>query len=98
MKLLTVVAKVIAKNEYTDEVGINLRKIIFPTRSEDCCVNYDLHRSIENPAIYIFYENWKSKSHLDAHLQSQHLNSCMDNIKHMIEGLEVYQLEMIKNS
>ena len=98
MKLLTVVAKVIAKNEYIDEVGINLRKLLFPTRSEDGWVNYDLHRSIENPAIYIFYENWKSKSHLDAHLQSQHLNSCMDNIKHMIEGLEVYQLEMIKNS
>ena len=98
MKLLTVVAKVIAKNEYTDEVCINLRKLLFPTRSEDGCVNYDLHRSIENPAIYIFYENWKSKSHLDAHLQSQHLNSCMDNIKHMIEGLEGYQLEMIENS
>ena len=98
MKLLTVVAKVIAKNEYIDEVGINLRKLLFPTRSEDGCVNYDLHRSIENTAIYIFYENWKSKSHLDAHLQSQHLNNCMDNIKHMIEGLEVYQLEMIENS
>ena len=98
MKLLTVVAKVIAKNEYTDEVGINLRELLFPTRSEDGCVNYDLHRSIEHPAIYIFYENWKSKSHLDAHLQSQHLTSCMDNIKHMIEGLEVYQLEMIENS
>ena len=34
MKLLTVVAKVIAKNEYTDEVGINLRKLLFPTRSD----------------------------------------------------------------
>ena len=98
MKLLTVVAKVIAKNEFTDEVGMNLRKLLFPTRSENGCVNYDLHRSIENPAIYIFHENWKSKSHLDAHLQSQHLTSCMDNIKHMIEGLEVYQLEVIENS
>jgi len=98
MKLLTVVAKVIAKNEFTDEVGMNLRKLLFPTRSEDGCVNYDLHRSIENSAIYIFHENWKSKSHLDVHLQSQHLTSCMDNIKHMIKGLEVYQLEVIENS
>ena len=96
MKLLTVVAKVKAKNGYSDEVGINLRKLLLPTRSENGCVNYDLHRSIDNPDIYIFHENWKSKSHLDAHLQSQHLTSCMENINHMIEKLEVYELDGIE--
>ena len=96
MKLLTVVAKIIAKNEHIDEVGMNLKKLLSPTRSEDGCINYDLHRSIENSAVFIFHENWKSKSHLDAHLQSQHLTSCMDNINLMIEKLEVYQLEAIE--
>jgi len=94
--MLTVVAKIIAKNEHIDEVGMNLKKLLSPTRSEDGCINYDLHRSIENSAVFIFHENWKSKSHLDAHLQSQHLTSCMDNINLMIEKLEVYQLEVIE--
>ena len=95
MKLLTVVATIIAKKEYIKEVGIHLTKLLFPTRSEDGCVDYDLYHSIDNPRIYIFYENWESKGHLDAHLKSKHITSCMNNINHMIEKLDVHELKIV---
>ena len=36
-------------------------------------VNYDLHQGIEDPGTFIFYENWESSEHLDAHLATPHL-------------------------
>ena len=93
MNLLTVVATIITKKEYVKEVGINLAKLLLPTRSEAGCVNYDLHQSIDNPEIYIFYENWKSEAQLDAHLKSKHITTCMNKIDHMLEKVDVHKLK-----
>ena len=65
MNLLTVVATIVTKKEYVKEVGINLKNLLLPTRSEDGCVNYDLHQSIDNPEIYIFYENYDLQKQSD---------------------------------
>ena len=36
-------------------------KLIDITRAEEGCINYDLHQDNENPAHFLFYENWKSR-------------------------------------
>lgn len=55
---LTIVAKIEAKPGSEDLVYQELQNLIAPTQVEDGCLNYDLHRSIENPALFLFYENW----------------------------------------
>ena len=96
MKLLTVVATIVAKKKYVKEVGINLINLLLPTHSEDGCIDYDLHQSIDNPEIYIFYENWKSEAHLDLHLKSKHITACMNKIDHMLEKVDVHKLKILK--
>ena len=38
-------------------------------------LNYDCHQAADNPAKFLFHENWTSKAHLDAHLQSMHIQT-----------------------
>jgi quinol monooxygenase YgiN len=34
-----------------------------------------LHQSQTDPALFVFYENWTSEAHLDAHSKSPHIQS-----------------------
>jgi quinol monooxygenase YgiN len=42
---------------------------VAPTRAEPACINYDFHVEANDPNVFMFYENWRSKDDLDAHLQ-----------------------------
>ena len=56
MKPLTVIAKLKAKQGCEEQLGQMLRGLVEPTRAEKGCINYDLHRSHEDPGLFIFYE------------------------------------------
>jgi quinol monooxygenase YgiN len=46
---------------------------VAPTRAEAGCVNYDYHVDVEDPNVFVFYESWRSRDDLDAHLKAPHL-------------------------
>jgi quinol monooxygenase YgiN len=52
-----------------------LEGLLLPTRGEAGCINYDLHQSHIDPALFVFYENWKSEADLEAHARSAHIQS-----------------------
>jgi len=61
------------------------------TRREHGCINYDLHRSIENPRVYIFHENWASKKALDEHLEMHYLKELLKKSKELLQKpIELY--------
>jgi quinol monooxygenase YgiN len=72
---LTVVACIRAKPGKEAEVERVLLDLVKHTRAEAGCLNYDLHVSPDDPALFLFYENWTSKAHLDAHAQSAHIQA-----------------------
>jgi quinol monooxygenase YgiN len=71
--LLTVVAEMVAKPGMEDELRGRLLSLIEPTRTEDGCVQYDLHQDTGQAGRFVFYENWRSREALERHLQSPHL-------------------------
>ena len=73
MTKLTVVANIIANTDSIDFVKAELIKLIEVTRAEAGCINYDLHQDNENPAHFVFYENWQSREHLQTHLANSHI-------------------------
>jgi quinol monooxygenase YgiN len=73
MANLTIVANITAKTEKIDLVKAELEKLIETTRAEEGCLQYDLHQDNENPACFVFYENWKSRELWQAHMSAQHL-------------------------
>ncbi|MGB0258137.1 MAG: putative quinol monooxygenase, partial [Coraliomargarita sp.] len=62
MSKLTIVATIKAKADQVDLVQSELLKLIEPTRAEAGCINYDLHQDNENPAYFLYYENWETRA------------------------------------
>ncbi|WBX74871.1 putative quinol monooxygenase [Tenacibaculum ovolyticum] len=73
MNRLTIVAKIVAKEEKREFVKSELLKLISITRSEKGCINYDLHQDNENPNLFLFHENWESKELWQVHMNNKHL-------------------------
>jgi quinol monooxygenase YgiN len=70
---LTIVARIEAKTEQLELVKTELLKLVAPTLKEAGCIQYDLHQDNENPAVFLFYENWESRSLWQAHMDNAHL-------------------------
>ncbi|WP_421869695.1 putative quinol monooxygenase [Motiliproteus sp.] len=73
MSQLTIVANIKAEADKIELVKAELQKLIAITRAEPGCINYDLHQDNDNPAHFLFYENWESRELWQAHMANQHL-------------------------
>ncbi|ANU38848.1 putative quinol monooxygenase [Vibrio scophthalmi] len=73
MTKLTIVANIVAHADKIELVKNELLKLIEPTRKEAGCINYDLHQDNQDPAHFVFYENWTSEAHLQTHLATEHI-------------------------
>jgi quinol monooxygenase YgiN len=74
-KNITVVATAQAKPGLEAALKSALFSLVAPTRMEAGCLNYDMHISPESPAKFLFHENWTSRAHLEAHLQTAHFKA-----------------------
>src|SRR6516165_9906021 len=72
-KKVTVFALIKAKSGLEESVKQELSALVGPTLSEEGCINYDLHQSLDHHGHFRFYENWTSKELLERHLQSAHV-------------------------
>ncbi len=83
-KSLTVVAQIKAKPGKEAQVGQELLSLVAPSRKDAGCLNYDLHQGLDNPALFLFHENWSSKAHLDQHLQKPDLQAVLARVGQMV--------------
>ncbi len=79
-KTITVVATFQARPGKETELKNALIGLVAPTRKEAGCINYDLHTSPEDPAKFLFHENWTSKAHLDTHLKTPHIAALLPRV------------------
>jgi quinol monooxygenase YgiN len=49
-----------------------LRALVGPTRKEEGCITYDLHRSVEPPKGFLLHEVWASREAHTAHTNTSH--------------------------
>jgi quinol monooxygenase YgiN len=73
--LLTIFAEMYAKPGKEAALREVLLGLIEPTKKEAGHVQYDLHVDNDDPKHFLFYENWTSRAHLDAHLAAPHLQA-----------------------
>jgi quinol monooxygenase YgiN len=79
-KSLTVIAQIKAKPGKESQVRQELLSLVAPSRKDDGCLNYDLHQGLEDPALFLFHENWASGAHLDRHLQKPELRAVLARV------------------
>ncbi len=83
-KPLTVIARVKAKSGKEAEVHRELMSLIDPSRKDPGCINYDLHRSHNDAACFMFHENWESREHLDRHLAKPDLQAVLARVGQLV--------------
>jgi quinol monooxygenase YgiN len=77
MAKLTIVANIKANPDKIELVKAELLKLIETTRAEEGCINYDLHQDNDDPAHFMFYENWESRDLWQTHMGAPHLAAYM---------------------
>lgn len=95
MAKLTIVANIKANENKIDLVKAELLKLIDITRAEEGCINYDLHQDNENPAHFLFYENWESRDFWQAHMDNQHLKDFLAATEDAVAELTINEMAHI---
>lgn len=93
---VTVLARFKAKPGMEEQVKREILSLVAPTRAEAGCINYDLHRSPSDPALFILYENWVSMKDLEEHLAMPYLEAFKAKAGDLLaEPLDISFWEMI---
>ena len=95
MTKLTIVANIKAKPDKIELVKTELLKLIDITRAEQGCINYDLHQDNENPAHFMFYENWESRALWQTHMGNTHLAEYMTATEGAVEEFILNEMSHI---
>jgi quinol monooxygenase YgiN len=72
-----------------------LSGLVAPTHHEAGCRLYALHRSPEDPAVFVFVEKWTSAEALQKHLASPHVAAALAHKEELIAEFRVISLAPI---
>ncbi|MEM6985484.1 MAG: putative quinol monooxygenase [Pseudomonadota bacterium] len=95
MNPLTITGNVVAKAEHVATVKSELEKLVPITRAEAGCLQYDLHQDNDNPAYFLFYENWESRELWQAHMQAEHLEAYLKATDGMVDKFWIHELTRV---
>ena len=95
MGRLTITGNIVAKADKVALVKSELLKLIDTTRNEAGCIQYDLHQDNENPAYFMFYENWESRELWQTHMNAPHLEAYMAATDGAVEKFWLHELTQI---
>ncbi|NPT38269.1 putative quinol monooxygenase [Paraburkholderia xenovorans] len=83
---LTLIAFIRAQAGLGDELGRRLGALVEPSRDEDGNINYDLHRSNDDPDVWVLYENWRAAADLTAHFEQPYMKAFVAALPEVLEG------------
>lgn len=92
---LTIIGQIYAQSDQIDFVKSELKKLIDITRAEAGCIQYDLHQDNDNPAHFLFYENWDSRELWQAHMNNQHLKDYLAATEGTVENFTLNEMTRI---
>ena len=95
MSKLTIIGNILAKPDQIDRVKAELEKLIPITRAEVGCIQYDLHQDNENPAYFMFYENWESRELWQTHMNAPHLAAYIEATEDIVEKFWIHEMTHI---
>lgn len=75
------------------------RAYVEPSRAEPGCIEYHMLRDLEDPSLFIFYEVWQSRAHLDVHSALPHMVQFFEQrMEYLERDFEIRRIEMLSPS
>ncbi len=78
MPEVVVVGSFTAKAGKERDLAEAFEALVAPTHAEAGCILYALHQGVDDPRRLAFIERWTSREHVDAHLQSKHVQAILE--------------------
>src|SRR5258708_39743202 len=69
---VTLIVILRAKPSQEGLLEAELRALIGPTRREEGCLTYDLHRALDIPGAFLLHEVWATREHHRLHTKTAH--------------------------
>lgn len=88
MTVLTIIAHIKSKPGMEQRMQQDLLGLLAPTRSEPGCITFDLLSDINDPTVFMLYENWENQAAIDAHFEQPY-------VKQVLQAYEVTLAEPI---
>lgn len=92
--ILTVVAKIYPKAGKEDDVaGLLVKMAEAVAQAEPDCLVYRPHRAAREPAVFLFYEQYRSAAAFDFHRAAPHLAAYREELKGLLQKpteVEIY--------
>lgn len=80
-----------------EKVAELLREYIGLTRAEPGCVTFNAHRSNDDPAVFVLYEQYEDQAAFDAHVASEHFNGLgVQHIRPLLAERTVMLMELLE--
>jgi quinol monooxygenase YgiN len=96
MKNIVIVATIKVKDGFKDVVFNELKNLYKATHKFDVgCIQYDLHKDLDDENSFTFVETWENQELLSAHEEKEHFLSFVATIKDKIELLTINKLEKV---
>lgn len=96
--MITLVAVAQAKPGKEELLRETLLALVPQTRQETGCVNYDLHRSISKPGVFMFHENWADREALQKHSKMPYMLDSRAKMSDLLaEPIQIELYEMISS-
>ncbi len=87
------------KAEKADEFQALFSAYVEPSRAEPGCIEYHMLRDREDPTLFIFYEIWQSKAHLDAHSALPHMQRFAEQrMDYLTRDFDIRLIDMLSPS
>jgi len=90
-----VIATLQAKAGFEAAVSEAVHDIIEPSRQELGNLQYDLHRDLEKPGVFVFFERWASSEALDKHNETAHFQQFVSRLDGKLDVLDIKKLKKI---
>jgi quinol monooxygenase YgiN len=67
-----VLAKWVARADEEEKVADAIAKLVEPSRAEPGCLIYRAHRDLDEPRVFLLYEEYTDRAAYEAHAASDH--------------------------
>jgi quinol monooxygenase YgiN len=85
--------------EKADEFEALFSAYVDSSRAEDGCIEYHMLRDAQEPTLFIFYEVWQSRAHLEAHSALPHMRCFHEQrMDYLTRDFEIRPIAMISPS
>lgn len=95
MSKLKIVATIVAKPEFTEEILKVLHTVTDATRKEEGNISYVLYKSVDNNSKFTILEEWKSQDAINYHNQTAHFLTFKKELEGKIDSLNIDVIQEI---